>query len=416
MSKSNGSSYAKLVLVSMLVLGLLIGSFAITASGAKKITIGSLMSLTGGLAKYGPPISNGAKLAVRDINKAGGVLGKELEIIVRDTQSERGPARDAASKLVNLDQVPAIVGALSSGSTIAVNTVTSSKDVVLISPSSTSAAIKDLQDNDFTYRTCLGDSYQGVVQARLAKNLGYKRVAVIFVNNAYGKGLMEIFQKNFEELGGEVVARVPYKVGLPSYGGEASKAVNANPDVISIIGYPTGGNKLLQKTIELGYEGEYLFSDGMKGEGVAPGPTCAQDAKPAEQYISGSFGTAPSFGAADAFEEDFKAAYGPSAVPFRAQAYDATVVLALAMQMAGEATGPAIKANLRKVANAPGEKVGYGELEKALKLAKEGKDINWQGVSSAVEFDENGDMASGTIVLWAVQKCQTKNLWYVDIK
>lgn len=409
------SAAGRLFILSLVVLGLFFGSFAVTGFGQEKVKIGSLMALTGGLAQYGSPIKNGAQLAVNQLNEAGGVLGRELELVVKDTQSERGPARDAASKLVNLEGVEVIVGALSSGSTIAVSTVTSAKDVVLISPSATSPAITNLQDNDYTFRTCLGDSYQGIVLGKLASNLEYEKVSTVFVNNAYGKGLAEIFKENFEEAGGEVTAMVPYKVGLPSYGGEADKLVNPNPDAIAVIGYPTGGNKLLQKVIELGYEGNYLFPDGMKGEGVAPGPTCPADADPSEQYIEGSFGTAPSFGAAGVFNEDYKASFGSSAVPFRAQAYDATMAVALAIQYSGEVKGKAIRDNLRKVANAPGEKVGYGELEKALKLAGEGKDINWQGVSSAIEFNENGGMDSGSLVLWGVKDCQTKNLWYIDV-
>lgn len=403
-----------LLLVGLFIFATTLSSVDSTCHGAEKIEIGSLMALTGGLAPYGPPIKDGSALAIKHINEAGGVLGKELELVIKDTQSERGPARDAASKLVNLTGVPAIIGALSSGSTIGVSTVTSSKDVVLISPSATSALVRNVQDNDYTFRTVLGDRFQSFVLARLAGNLGYKNINIIYVNNPYGKGLATFFKDYFEEKGGKVNAMVPYKVGLPSYGGEASKLVNPTPDAILTIGYPTGGNKLLQKIIELGYEGSYLFTDGMKGEGVQPGPACPTEGKPSEQYIEGSFGTAPSVpGAAESFEKDYNAAYGASAVPFKAQAYDATVVIALAMQYAGEASGSAIKDNLRTVANAPGVEVGYGELEKALKLAKEGKDINWQGVSGPIEFDKRGDVQAGTISVWGVQDCEVKSVWFI---
>lgn len=403
-----------LLLVSLFIFVTVSSSLTPTCHGAEKIEIGSLMALTGGLAPYGPPIKDGAALAIKDINEAGGVLGKELKLVVKDTQSERGPARDAASKLVNLTGVPAIIGALSSGSTIGVSTITSSKDVVLISPSATSALVREVQDNDYTFRTVLGDRFQSFVLAELASNLGYSKINTIYVNNPYGKGLATTFKKYFEENGGKVGTMVPYKVGLPSYGGEASKLVKPAPDAIVVIGYPTGGNKLLQKIIELGYEGNYLFTDGMKGEGVQPGPACPAEGKPSEQYIEGSFGTAPSVpGAAEAFEQAYKEAYGASAVPFKAQAYDAAVVVALAMEYAGEATGTAIRNNLRKVANAPGVEVGYGELEKALKLAKEGKDINWQGVSGPIEFDESGDVKTGTISIWGVQDCKAKTAWFI---
>ncbi len=393
-------------------------SFGFSVMGQEKIKLGCLMALTGGLAKYGPPIADGARFAVKHINEAGGVLGKEVELLVRDTQTKEGAGRDAAAKLADVENVPAIIGALSSGTTVAVSSVTIPKEVVLISPSATAPALTDLDDNDYVYRTCVLDKVQGVIQAKLAAYLEYETVSVIFVDNPYGKGLAEVFKAKFEELGGEVTAMVPYPVELPTYGGEAAKAVDPNPDAINIIGYPAGGNKLLIKTLELGYQGEYLFPDGMKGEGVSPGPTCELDASPEEQYIEGSFGTAPgspAFGPPKQFRKDYEAEYGPSAVPFWAQCYDATVSVALAMQAAGEASGPAIKTNIRKVANPPGTEVTYGELDKALALAKEGKEINWQGVSGPVTFDENGDMAAGIVEIWAIRDCKVKTVWLVEM-
>lgn len=407
----------RLFLVSVLALTLLFGSMGTFAVGAEKVKIGSLMAMSGGLSKYGPPIKDGAQLAVKDLNEAGGVLGKEVELVVKDTATKPSVGRDAASKLVNIEGVPVIIGALSSGVTRTVSSVTSANQTVLISPSATSPAITNLADDDYTFRTAVPDKFQGEVLAQLASNLGYGAVSVIFVNNAYGKGLAGIFKENFEAVGGKVTAMVPYKQNLPSFGGEASKAVNPDPDAILVIGYPTGGNKLLQKIIELGYEGNYLFPDGMKGEGVAPGPTCSAEGPPSEQYIEAAFGTAPtsSTPAAEEFSAAYEAEFGPSAVPFKAQAYDATVVAALAIQYSGEASGPAMRDSLRKVANAPGEEVSFGELEKALRLAKEGKDINWQGVSGTVEFDSKGDSAPASVVVWGVQDCQTKNLWFVKV-
>lgn len=414
---SDSGTFARLVLVSILVLVLLFGFASSSALGAEKIKIGSLMALSGGLSKYGPPIKKGVQLAVKDLNEAGGVLGKEVELVVKDTATKPSVGRDAASKLVNIEGVPVIIGALSSGVTRTVSSITSASETVLISPSATSLAITNLEDNDYTFRTAIPDKFQGEVLAKLASNLGYEKVSVIFVNNSYGKGLAGIVKENFEEARGKITAMVPYKQNLPTYGGEASKAVGKNPDAILVIGYPTGGNKLLQKIIELGYEGNYLFPDGMKGEGVSPGPTCPADGPASEQYISGNYGTAPTSSApvANEFEKAYEAEFGPSAVPFKSQAYDATVVAALAIQYAGKVSGLEIRDNIRKVANAPGEEVTFGELEKALQLAKEGKDINWQGVSGGVEFDEKGDSAPDSIVIWGIQDCQTKNLWYVEI-
>ena len=367
------------------------------------IKIGALFALTGGLAPYGPPIVNGAKLAAQQINGIGGIFGRKLELIIRDTATAPAVGRDAASKLINLDRVVAIIGALSSGVTVACSSLTIPARIVLISPSSTSPMLTDLKDDDFVFRTCVSDALQGVVQAKLAHDLGYKTASVIFVNNPYGKGLAEVFKREFEARGGKVLAMIPYEENKPSYRGEVEKAISRNPGVINLIGYPVDGNKMLVQAVELGYEGSYIFSDGMKGEAVAGGP--------AAEYIEGTFGTAPGaleVDVAKAFEEDYKKAFGVSTVPFRAQCYDALALIALAIKKVGpsflemtqEEQGMAIRDNLRAVANPPGEEVTYNEFARAFKLLEEGKDINYQGVSGPITFDRNGDVVEGAIEIW----------------
>jgi len=399
-------------LVVLLAVGLLLGLSLTGFVAPEKVKIGDLVSLTGGLAPYGPPIRDGAQLAVDQINAAGGVFGRQAELVVRDTATSPDVGRDAASKLVEIDKVPAIVGALSSGVTLAASSVTIPAQVVLISPASTSPALTTLDDNDYVYRTVVSDAMQGVVLARLALTLGYKKVSVIYVNNAYGKGLDVVFKEKFEEFPDhQVLAEVPYEENKPSYRGEVEKAMAGNPDAILFISYPVDGNKQLVEAVEAGYTGKFLFPDGMKGEGVAPGPACPSAEKPGP--IEGALGTAagaPKVAVAAQFNKDFAAKFGPTSVPYNTQAYDAAAVIALAAARAvaqgGEVTGKAIRDNLRTVANPPGEVVTYNEFAKAFKLLKEGKEINYEGVSGPVDFDKAGDMATGVIEIWKIQGCQ----------
>ena len=389
--------------VTLLIIGLVIG-LSISAVGAEKIKIGALMSLTGALGPYGPPIVNGAKLAVEQINAVGGVLGKELELVVRDTATSPDVGRDAARKLVELDHVPAIVGALSSGVTIAASSVTIPAEVVLISPASTSPAIPALKDNDYVFRTVVSDAVQGIVLARMALLLNYQKVSVIYVNNAYGKGLADVFKKNFESYGGKVLAVVPYEENKPSYRGEVEKAISGDPDALIMVSYPVDGNKQIVEAVEAGYQGKFLFSDGMKGEGVAPGPACQSGDNPGP--IEGAYGTVAAAGfRTDQCDADYEAEFGKSTVPYYYQAYDAVMLIALAMERAGKATGEAIRDNLRAVANPPGEKVYYGEFAKAVSLLKAGKEINYEGLSGTVDFKDNGDVEGG-ILIWKIQDCQ----------
>ncbi|MEA3238553.1 MAG: ABC transporter substrate-binding protein [Candidatus Bipolaricaulota bacterium] len=389
--------------MTLVVLGLVIG-LSLAAVGAETIKIGSLMSLTGALAPYGPPIANGAKLAVEQINAAGGVLGKQLELVIRDTGTSPDLGRDAASKLVQLDHVQAIVGALSSGVTIAASSVTIPAEVVLISPASSSPAIPALNDNDYVFRTVVSDAVQGVVMARLAVMLNYSKVSVIYVNNAYGKGLADVFKETFESLGGAVPASVPYEENKASYRGEVEKVTTGEPDTVFIVGYPIDGNKQIVEAVEAGYQGKFLFSDGMKGEGVAPGPACASADNPGP--IEGAYGTVASAGfQAAQFDVDYADAFGPSTVPYNYQAYDAVMLIALAMERAGDTSGQSIRDNLRAVANPAGEKIYYGEWSKAVALLKAGKEINYEGVSGVVDFKDNGDVAGG-ITIWKIKDCQ----------
>lgn len=402
----------KKVVVLILVFLFLLAS-TIAGVAQEPIKIGALFALTGGLAPYGLPIVNGAKLAVEQINRAGGVLGRRVELVIRDTATAPAAGRDAASKLINLDRVVAIIGALSSGVTVASSSLTIPARVVLISPASTSPMLTDLKDDDFVFRTCVSDALQGVVQGKLALDLGYKTASVIYVNNPYGKGLAEVFKKEFEAGGGKVLAMVPYEENKPSYRGEVEKAIAKGPGVINLIGYPVDGNKMLVQAVELGYEGTYLFSDGMKGEAVAGGP--------AAEYIEGTFGTAPGaleVAVAETFEKDYREAFGPSTVPFRTQCYDAFALLALAIQKAGpsfldmtqEEQGTAIRDNLRAVANPPGEEVTYNEFSRAFELLKKGVDINYQGTSGPITFDKNGDVMEGAIEIWQNFKGRAKTV------
>lgn len=414
----------KIVLILLLV-------FLLSSAGwaAETIKIGSLMSLTGGLAPFGPPIDYGAKLAAAQINGAGGIFGRMVEIVTRDSGTAPAVGRDAAAKLVEIDKVPAVVGALSSGVTVAASSVTIANGVVQISPASTSPQLTDLEDNGFVFRTCPSDALQGIVQGNLAANQGYKTASVIFVNNPYGKGLAENFKMAFEKKGGKVLAMVPYEEAKPSYRGEVESAIRGKPDVLNLIGYPVDGNKMLVETVEIGYEGEYIFPDGMKGDAVSGGP--------AKDYIDGSLGTAP--GALEVaevglFEADYKAFLAQEGlsdkeisdavtIPFRMQAYDATAVIALAiaktgpkfLNMSPKEQGTAIRDNLRRIAQAPGTHVKYNQFAKAFDLLEKGKNINYQGVSGPITFDKKGDVKEAAIEIWMARKGKTISVWIVPM-
>lgn len=405
-----------LLLCAVLVLG------ASTAF-AQNVKLGILMGFSGGLGSLAPAIETGALLAVDHANQAGGPFGARVETVSRDSQTNPGAGRDAAARLVDVDGVPAIVGALSSGVTTAVTSVIIPNQTVMISPSSTAPTLTDLDDNDYFFRTCPSDALQGVVQGDLAIDQGYRRASVIYVNNPYGQGLAENFRAAFEGDGRQVVNMVPYEENKPSYRGEAEQALRNNPDVINVISYPADGNKQLVSLIEQGYSGDFIFADGMKAGDVAAGP--------ARRQVSGFLGTAAASKESEVtrrFESDYEAYVNrtgrdvdPSA-PYRKEAYDAAAVIILAIAAVGPdfqnmgraEQGQAIRDNLRRVSNPDGEIINYGEFERAFQLLRSGQDINYNGVTGPVTFDDNGDISESTFEIWGFEDGQVVSQRMVD--
>ncbi|MBS0318217.1 MAG: ABC transporter substrate-binding protein, partial [Proteobacteria bacterium] len=192
------------------VFGVALGAFACApAFAACTTTVGAVMSLTGSLGVLGQKIAQGAELAVADLNSAGGVNGCEMKLSLLDDQTSPSVGVDAAKKLVDVQQVPAIVGALSSGVSAAILTsVTAPSKVVQISPASTSPTFTDLAEQGKTggywFRTCPSDALQGVAMAKVAHDAGLRKVAVMYLNNPYGQGLSKEFSDAFKQLGGTV--------------------------------------------------------------------------------------------------------------------------------------------------------------------------------------------------------------------
>ncbi|GAF86046.1 unnamed protein product, partial [marine sediment metagenome] len=162
---------------------LILGFFGCAQTGSVKV--GTLFAYTGDLATGGPFLRKGADLAAEHINAAGGVLKRQVELVHKDSETNPDAAIEAAQALVKDERVPAIIGCQSSGVTLAVaNSVAIPRQVVLISPASTSPDLTNLQDNDFVFRTTPSDTLQGAVLAQLAKELGFKSACTMYINNA----------------------------------------------------------------------------------------------------------------------------------------------------------------------------------------------------------------------------------------
>ncbi len=363
---------------------------------AEPLKIGALMPMTGDLQAFGEADLTGIQFAAQQINAAGGVNGQDVEVIVADTQTTPQAGVDAAQKLINIDGVHAIVGALSSGVTIPVaRTVTSREGVAQISNASTSPTITTLEDNDFLFRSVPSDAYQGVALAALVEEKGIANVSIMYVNNDYGQGLADAFTGAF---GGEVSASIAFEQGQASYRGELQQAATGNAEALVLIAYPESGSVILRQSLEGGYLDRFIFTDGMKAPEIVE--------RVGAQFLNGAFGTVPQAKDTEGlrvFREAYIAEYGQlPGKPYYDTAYDAAFAIALAAQKAGSNDREAIRDNLRDVANPPGEVVLPGEWAKAVELLAAGQDINYEGASGSVDFDDNGDVP-GTIGHWEIQ-------------
>lgn len=375
------------------------------------VKVGALMAMTGDLQAFGETSLNGIQLAVDQINEAGGILDGELEIVVGDTQTAAQPSIDAAQKLVSVDGVAGILGALSSGNTIPVaQSVTSTNSIPQISNASTSPVITGLEDEDFLFRSVPSDAFQGVALSQVTRADGFERLAIIYVNNDYGDGLAQSFTSAFEQAGGTITGSAPYEQGNASYRGELSQLTDGDPEALVLIGYPENGVTILRQALEEGLFDRFVFTDGMKAPEIIE--------QIGGEFLEGSVGTVPqALRDTDAytnFESAYEEAYGEvPPKPYIDTAYDAAMVMALAIEQAGSTEGTAVRDALRQVANGPGTEIYPGEWAKARELIANGEDIDYVGASGAINFDDNGDV-SGTFAEWVIEGGEIKTVEVFD--
>ncbi|WP_254799123.1 ABC transporter substrate-binding protein [Halomonas sp. SS10-MC5] len=376
-------------------------SVAFAGAAQAEVKIGFIGGFTGPIESLTPPIFDGARLAVKQINEQGGILGgQELAMPNADTTcSDASAASNAADRMVNTENVTAIVGALCTGATVAAaNSAAIPGGVVMVSPASTAPAVTELDDNDLVFRTVPSDAYQGEILAKLMLEKGFDEVAVTFVNNDYGQGLADAFTTAFEAGGGTVAENLAHEDGRADYRSELGSLSSSGAETLVVLAYADGsGQTILRQAYESGAFTQYAGADGMVGDSLVG----AVGADALEGMIATRPGS-PELPGTEIFNQAAQeAGFDPSAV-FAAQAYDAAFLLALAIEQNGSAEREGLSEALRSVSSAPGETILPGEWEKALELIAAGEEINYEGASGRHEFDDNGDVP-GVVVEMAVE-------------
>ncbi len=370
----------------------------ITAAG-DAVRIGMVASFSGTSAGYGSAVKQAAEMAVDRVNAAGGVLGgRKLALEAKDDQSDRDPAVKAATELYD-SGVAAIIGTNASSSTLDVLTkVAKPKGAILISPSATSPALTlETDGGGWFFRTVPNDTLQGKVVANTLKAAAQTTVAVIYVDSGYGQGLANKLKQELEAGGGKATL-VPYEETAepaPTYDVVVGKALAANPQAIVLIGYPGEASVMINDWQLSGKAKEvvWYFGDGVQDQSFINNVTN-------KAVLEGRTGTAPY--SDPAFISAFEQKNGKKP-PFDATAaYDAVMLLALAIEHGKSPSAMAIKGSLRAV-SAGGEKFKPENIGDALAAVRLGKDVDYDGYAGTVDLDERGDVTSGAYEIWQIK-------------
>lgn len=242
---------------------------AAVSSAQETILIGHYGSLTGSEATFGQSTSNGIKLAIKELNAAGGVLGKQVVLKEYDTRGDAGEAKLAVERLVKSDKVVCVLGEVASKLSLAGGPVCQDAGVPMITPSSTNPKVTEI--GDMVFRVCFIDPFQGYAGAKFAKeNIKAKSAAVLVDQaQAYAVGLAEEFEKNFTKMGGTVATRQTYTGGAQDFTAQLTSIRSAKPDVIYIPGYYTDVGNIALQARKLGITQPLLGGDGWDSDQLA---------------------------------------------------------------------------------------------------------------------------------------------------
>ena len=363
-----------------------------TGSTETPLRIGSLLPTTGSLAFLGPPEIAGVNLGIDEVNKAGGVLGKPVEVIHRDSGDTKTDIATQSTSALLGQGVSAIIGAASSGvSKTVINQITGA-GVIQFSPANTSPDFTTWDDNGLYWRTAPSDVLQGKVLGNYMATCGAQTVGMIVLNDAYGTGLASNIKSAFEAAGGQVVAEELFNEGDSQFSSQVDKVIAAQPDAIALITFDQA-----KSIVPL-----------MTGKGVKPTQMFLVDGNTSDYSkdfqpgtLKGARGTIPGTFAQDEFKKKLLA-IDPALkdYSYAGESYDAVNLIALAAEAAQSTKGVDIAAKLKEVSEGGEKCTSYAAC---VTLIREGKDADYDGQSGPVTFSEAGDPTEAYIGIYEYQ-------------
>jgi len=315
------------------------------------IKIGVYGDLTGQTSSFGQSTRNGAQMAADEINAAGGINGRQIQLVHEDDQGEPGKAATVVAKLINQDQVRALIGEVASSNSIAAAPNAQEAKVPMISPSSTNPKVTQI--GDYIFRVCFIDPFQGEVMAKFAVNtLKAKKAAILFDSNSdYSKGLVQFFKAAFTKLGGTIVAEKAYAQRDRDFTGQLTAIRDTAPDVIYVPGYYQEVGVIAKQRKQLGIKAPLLGGDGWDSPQLWDLGGAALNGS----FISNHYSVDDPTPVIQDFVKRYKAKFSgiaPDAIA--ALGYDATMVMADAIKRAGGTECVALRNAIAQTANYKG--------------------------------------------------------------
>jgi branched-chain amino acid transport system substrate-binding protein len=316
------------------------GGGNVGAADTGVIKIGEVGSMTGTEATFGTSSDRGIQLSVKEVNGAGGIKGRQIQVIALDDEGKPEEAATAATRLIASEHVLALLGEVASTRSLFMAPKAQAAKVPMVSPSSTNEKVTAV--GDYIFRACFIDPFQGYVMAKFAtENLKLKKAAILRdVRNDYSVGLAKVFNDNFAKMGGQIVDNESYSSGDVDFKAQLNNIKGAAPQALYVPGYYTDVGLIARQAREVGLTVPLLGGDGWDSEKLYEIGGVALEGS----YFSNHYSVDDPSPRIQDFVAKFKKAYGGQ-VPdsLAAQAYDAAGMLYDAMKRAKDVTGPSIR-------------------------------------------------------------------------
>lgn len=336
---------------------LMAGALAGCGGGAKQeasneIKIGGNFELTGGVANYGKQAVNGIQLAIKQANASGGVLGKQIKLVLADNKSEAAEATNAITKLITQDKVVAVFGPATSSNTIATLQVAQDNKIPVITPTGTNEKITvdNGKTRPYAFRSCFIDPLQGTIMANFASNTLKVKTAAIYVDSSsdYSKGLAQSFTEVFTKNGGKILGQEAFLQKDQDFKSTLTKIKAMNPDVVFLPAYYEEVGKIVKQAREMGMNMPFLGADGWDDAKVVE---IAGAAPLNNTYFCSHYSSQDTDPNVVKFIEAYKKEYNQEPGVFAALGYDAGLFLIDAIKRANSTEPEKIREALEQTKN-----------------------------------------------------------------